>query len=94
MGGNKKAALSGRSRKEAMGKGKSLRESDARCDPGLRQDTRIEEVSNLGRGLKSFRFYGLFCMLSLKQLANQRYSEGVWKAGHKCQAFYFVMIRD
>jgi hypothetical protein len=39
--------------KEAKEEGKSLREGDARCSPGLRQDTRIEDVSNLGRGLKS-----------------------------------------
>jgi hypothetical protein len=43
--------------KEAKEEGKSLREGDARCSPSLRQDTRIEEVSNLGRGLKSFKFY-------------------------------------
>ena len=40
--------------KEAKEEGKSLRKGDARCSPGLRQDTRIEEVSILGRGLKSF----------------------------------------
>jgi hypothetical protein len=39
--------------KEAKEEGKSLRKGDARCSPGLRQDTRIEEVSILGRGLKS-----------------------------------------
>jgi hypothetical protein len=55
--GNKKSGLfTGRSFlcKEAKGKGKSLREGDARCSPDLRQDTRIEDVSILGRGLKSF----------------------------------------
>jgi len=40
--------------KEAKEEGKSLRKGDARCSLGLRQDTRIEEVSILGRGLKSF----------------------------------------
>jgi hypothetical protein len=39
--------------KEAKEEGKSLRKGDARCSPSLRQDTRIEEVSILGRGLKS-----------------------------------------
>jgi hypothetical protein len=39
--------------KEAKEEGKSLREGDARCSLGLRQDTRIEDVSILGRGLKS-----------------------------------------
>ena len=53
--GNKKAACSQAAFvKEAKEEGKSLREGDARCSPSLRQDTRIEEVSNLGRGLKSF----------------------------------------
>ena len=53
--GNKKAARSQAAFvKEAKEEGKSLREGDARCSPSLRQDTRIEEVSNLGRGLKSF----------------------------------------
>jgi hypothetical protein len=52
---NKKAACSQAAfGKEAKEEGKSLREGDARCSPSLRQDTRIEEVSNLGRGLKSF----------------------------------------
>jgi hypothetical protein len=43
-------------RKEAKGEGKSLREGDAQCSPGLRRDTQIEEVSNLGRWLKSLNF--------------------------------------
>jgi len=52
---NKKAACSQAALcKEAKEEGKSLRKGDARCSPGLRQDTRIEEVSILGRGLKSF----------------------------------------
>src|SRR5438270_13695154 len=51
---NKKAACSQAALcKEAKEEGKSLRKGDARCSPGLRQDTRIEEVSILGRGLKS-----------------------------------------
>jgi hypothetical protein len=37
----------------------------------LRQDTQKEEVSQLGRGLKSFEFYGLFYLLLPKQLGNQ-----------------------
>ncbi|MGZ4879281.1 MAG: hypothetical protein ACXV5M_14060, partial [Candidatus Angelobacter sp.] len=58
LSGNKKAARSQAALcKEAKEEGKSLREGDARCSPSLRQDTRIEEVSNLGRGLKSFSFY-------------------------------------
>jgi len=52
---NKKAACSQAAFcKEAKEEGKSLRKGDARCSPGSRQDTRIEEVSILGRGLKSF----------------------------------------
>jgi hypothetical protein len=48
--------------KEAKEEGKALREGDARSSgPGSHRDTRIEEVSKLGRGLKSFCFYGLFC---------------------------------
>jgi hypothetical protein len=39
--------------KEAKEEGKSLRKGDARCSLGFCQDTRIEEVSILGRGLKS-----------------------------------------
>src|SRR3954463_11294872 len=51
---NKKAACSQAALcKEAKEEGKSLRKGDARCSPGLRQDTRIVEVSILGRGLKS-----------------------------------------
>jgi hypothetical protein len=58
---NKKAAVRPPFVKEARRKGKALREGDAQCSPSLRQDTRIEEVSNLGRGLKSFlKLYGLF----------------------------------
>jgi len=53
-GEQKGGLFSGRLCKEAKEEGKSLREGDARCSLGLRQDTRIEEVSNLGRGLKSF----------------------------------------
>jgi len=53
-GQQKGGLFSGRLCKEAKEEGKSLREGDARCSPSLRQDTRIEEVSNLGRGLKSF----------------------------------------
>src|SRR5882724_736320 len=53
--GNKRAACSQAALcKEAKEEGKSLRKGDARCSPGSRQDTRIEEVSILGRGLKSF----------------------------------------
>jgi hypothetical protein len=56
--GNKKSGpYTGRSLKEAKEEGKSLRKGDARCSPGSRQDTRIEEVSVLGRGLKSFLVY-------------------------------------
>jgi len=56
--GNKKAACSQAALcKEAKEEGKSLRKGDARCSPGLRQDTRIEEVSILGRGLKSCLVY-------------------------------------
>lgn len=59
--------------KEAKEEGKSLRKGDARCSPGLRQDTRIEEVSILGRGLKSFvSFTCLFICCLYKQLGNQR----------------------
>jgi hypothetical protein len=50
---NKSGLFTGRSCKEAKEEGKSLRKGDARCRLGLRQDTRIEEVSILGRGLKS-----------------------------------------
>jgi hypothetical protein len=51
---NKKSGLSQAALcKEAKEEGKSLRKGDARCSPSLRQDTRIEEVSILGRGLKS-----------------------------------------
>jgi hypothetical protein len=53
-GEQKGGLFSGRLCKEAKEEGKSLREGDARCSPGLRPDTRIEEVSILGRGLKSF----------------------------------------
>jgi hypothetical protein len=52
-GEQKGGLFSGRLCKEAKEEGKSLRKGDARCSPGLRQDTRIEEVSILGRGLKS-----------------------------------------
>jgi hypothetical protein len=45
--------------KEASWK-ESLREGDARCHSDLRRNTRKEEVSQLGRGLKSLKFYGLF----------------------------------
>lgn len=58
--------------KEAKEEGKSLRKGDARCSPDLRQDTRIEEVSILGRGLKSlFSFTCLFICYLYKQLGNQ-----------------------
>jgi hypothetical protein len=71
---NKKAACSQAALcKEAKEEGKSLRKGDARCSPGLRQDTRIEEVSILGRGLKSlFSFTCLFICFLYKQLGNQR----------------------
>jgi hypothetical protein len=74
LSGNKKAARSQAALcKEAKEEGKSLREGDARCSPGLRQDTRIEEVSILGRGLKSFfSFTCLFICCLYKQLGNQR----------------------
>jgi hypothetical protein len=62
--------FTGRLCKEAKEEGKSLREGDARCSPSLRQDTRIEEVSNLGRGLKSFSFTCLFICRLYKQLGN------------------------
>src|SRR5258707_11839268 len=71
---NKKAACSQAAFcKEAKEEGKSLRKGDARCSPGLRQDTRIEEVSILGRGLKSFSFTCLFICFLHKQLGNQRF---------------------
>jgi hypothetical protein len=70
-GEQKGGLFSGRLCKEAKEEGKSLREGDARCSPSLRQDTRIEEVSNLGRGLKSFSFTCLFICYLYKQLGNQ-----------------------
>jgi hypothetical protein len=69
-GKQKGGPLRGRLCKEAKEEGKSLREGDARCCPSLRQDTRIEEVSNLGRGLKSFSFTCLFICCLYKQLGN------------------------
>lgn len=70
-GEQKGGLFSGRPCKEAKEEGKSLREGDARCSQGLRQDTRIEEVSYLGRGLKSFSFTCLFICYLYKQLGNQ-----------------------
>jgi hypothetical protein len=71
LGKQKGGLFTGRLCKEAKEEGKSLREGDARCSPSLRQDTRIEEVSNLGRGLKSFSFTCLFICDLYKQLGNQ-----------------------
>src|SRR5256885_1074114 len=79
LGKQKGGPLRGRLCKEAKEEGKSLREGDARCSPSLRQDTRIEEVSNLRRGLKSFSFTCLFICCLYKQLGNQNPNRPIWE---------------
>src|SRR5579864_603021 len=73
---NKKAACSQAALcKEAKEEGKFLRKGDARCSPGLRQDTRIEEVSILGRGLKSCLVLRASLFVSYTSNSETKYSK-------------------
>src|SRR3954447_5076839 len=92
---NKKAACSQAALcKEAKEEGKSLRKGDARCSPGLRQDTRIVEVSILGRGLKSCLV--LRASLFASYISNSETKElisGMWNTGHKLNLFVLLILR-
>jgi hypothetical protein len=77
---NKKAArLRPLFSKEAWRKGKSLREGDARCSLDSRRDTQIEEVSKLGRGLKSLNFTASFVCLYLSNSQTKVREDGCRK---------------
>jgi hypothetical protein len=75
--------------KEAKEEGKSLRKGDARCSPGLRQDTRIEEVSILGRGLKSCLV--LRASLFAAYISNSEtkdFGAGMWNIGDEINILF------
>jgi len=89
----KSGLFTGRSCKEAKEEGKSLRKGDARCSPGLRQDTRIEEVSILGRGLKSFLV--LRASLFAFYISNSETKElfgRLWNTGGKTKLFILLSL--
>jgi len=95
LSGNKKAARSQAALcKEAKEEGKSLREGDARCSPGLRQDTRIEEVSILGRGLKSFLVLraSLFAVY-ISNSETKEFPRGMWNFRQESSLLFYLVYR-
>ena len=95
LSGKKKAARSQAALcKEAKEEGKSLREGDARCSPGLRQDTRIEEVSILGRGLKSFLVLraSLFAVYISNSETKECFS-GMWNFRQETSLLFYLVYR-